>query len=119
MKKLILLGLLLGFISSFGFAQEAAVTLKGDIIDNLCAGTKSPEELTAFLKTHTKECALAPACAGSGYCIFADGKLNKFDKDSSAKIEEFLKKADSKLQVVVEAKKAGEELNLASIRNQD
>ena len=119
MKKLFLSGLLLCFVLSFALAQETTVTLKGDIIDNMCAGTKSPEELTAFVKTHSKDCALAPACAESGYSIFADGKLNKFDKDSGAKIEEFLKKADSKLQVVVEAKTAGEELSLVSVKNQD
>jgi phosphoribosylamine-glycine ligase len=118
MKKLFLSGLLLCFILSFAFAQETTVTLKGDIIDNLCAGSKSPEELTAFVKAHSKECATAPDCAASGYAIFADGKLYKFNKESNAKIEEFLRKADSKLQAVVEAKMAGEELSLVSVKNQ-
>jgi hypothetical protein len=119
-KKVIFSLLALVFVaSSLAFAQDAAttVTLKGDIIDLRCAGSQNAQQLAGFVKTHTKECALA--CADSGYAIFAEGALSKFDKDSNAKIEEFLKNADSKLQVVVEAKKTGEELTLVSIKNQE
>lgn len=119
MKKLLFAGLVVCFAASLALAQQAAtVTLTGTIIDNQCAGTQTPEQLAEFVKTHTKECALAPACAASGYSIFADNKLSKFDKDSSAKIEEFLKKDDSKLQVVVEAEAVAGELKLVSIKNQ-
>jgi hypothetical protein len=93
------------------------VTLSGTIIDNTCAGAHQ-DDMAAFIITHTKECALMPGCVESGYSIFADGKLSKFDKDSSAKIAAFLKMPDSKLQVVVIADKAGEELSLVSIANQ-
>ena len=119
MKKVILLLLAFCFVATLAFAQDAAtaVTLKGTIIDLKCAGTQTPQQLAEFVKTHTKDCALA--CADSGYAIFADGVLSKFDKDSSVKVAEFLKQEDSKLQVVVEAKKAGEELSLASIKNQE
>jgi len=113
------------FIGSLAFAQiaistpvvENALTIKGDIIDNMCA-TAHKDDLADFVKTHTKECALAPSCVDSGYSIFSDGKLYKFDKDSSAKVAEFLKKEDSKLTVMVTAKMAGEEFNLISIENQ-
>jgi phosphoribosylamine-glycine ligase len=118
MKKTISLLLALVFVASIAFAQEAAVlTLKGTIIDNQCAGTKDAQQLSEFVKTHTKECALA--CAPSGYAIISNGVLVKFDKESNVKVEEFLKKADSKLDVVVEAKKAGEEVTLISIKNQE
>ena len=99
-------------------APAEALTLKGNIIDNECAGTQTPEQLTEFVKTHAKECALLPACAASGYGIFADNVLYKFDKESNVKIGEFLKQVDSKLSVLVVAKKIGEELNLVSIENQ-
>jgi len=95
-----------------------AIVLKGDVIDNLCAGTNK-NTLAEFVKTHTKACALMPGCIDSGYSIFADGKLYAFDKDSSAKVAEFLKKADSKLQVTITAKQVGDELNLVSIKNQN
>jgi hypothetical protein len=138
MKKALVLAAALVFVTGLAFAQvkdssqqpaapvaapvkeQAAsdvMTLKGDVIDNMCAGAQSPEGLAGFVKTHTKTCALS--CAASGYAIYSDGKLTKFDKDSSLKVEEFLKKETSKLQVVVEAKKAGEELSLVSIKNQE
>ncbi len=123
MKKLVLIIMAVCLVAGFAFAAEtqasATITVKGDIIDNLCAGSqKTPADLAAFVKTHTKQCTLMPQCAASGYSIFSDGKLSKFDKESNAKIEEFLKQADSKLQVVVVAKKVGDELSLVSIENQ-
>jgi phosphoribosylamine-glycine ligase len=136
MKKIFVLAAALIFVTALGFAQTMdssqqamepgqemvsgeVMTLKGDIIDNKCAGMQSPEGLGDFVKTHTKMCALMPECIASGYSIYSDGKLMKFDKDSNGKIEEFLKKEDSKLQVVVEAKKTGDELSLVSIQNQE
>jgi hypothetical protein len=117
MKKTLFLLLVLVFSASFAFAQEAAVvTLQGTIIDNQCAGTKNPQQLEEFNKTHTKECALA--CSASGYALFSGGFLLKFDKESGPKVEEFLKKSDSKLQVTVTVKKSGDELSLVSIANQ-
>lgn len=127
MKKLFLFAIALCCLASFAFAQEAVtsssvpattVTITGTIIDNHCASAQKPEELGSFIKTHTKQCTLMPDCVASGYSIYADGKLAKFDKASSAKIEEFLTKADSKLDVTVTAKKAGDELSLVSIENQ-
>jgi hypothetical protein len=50
--------------------------------------------------------------------LFAEGVLHKFDQESNKKIEEFLNKETSKLQVVVTAEKSGEELNLLTIANQ-
>ncbi|MDD5505470.1 MAG: hypothetical protein PHR73_01785 [Candidatus Omnitrophica bacterium] len=141
MKKILFVLLALCFASSLAFAQNAAqpvvattatetaavvatdtatpeaMVLKGDIIDNMCAG-KHKETLAEFVKTHTKECALMPDCVASGYSLFADGKLYAFDQDSNAKVAEFLKNADSKLQVTVTAKQVGDELSLASIENQ-
>lgn len=137
MKKIALLTTVLAFISTLAFAQDQPVAqqplpeqpvqeapgietlmLRGYIIDNLCAGTQTPEELAEFVKTHSKECALSSPCVASGYSIFADGQLLKFDSESNAKVEEFLKNPDSKLEAAVEAVKAGEELSLISIANQ-
>jgi type 1 fimbria pilin len=127
MKRVLFLCLALCVVTTVAFAQQAAppakpattdtVTLTGDIIDNMCATTHK-DNLAEYVRGHTKECALMPPCVASGYSIFADGKLSKFDKDSDAKIEGFLKKADSKVHVVVVAKKVGQELSLVSIENQ-
>ena len=147
MKKLLLVLIGLCLVNLLAFAQEAtkpvatatttettttavtttatdtaittaeAIVLKGDVIDNMCAGMNK-DTLGEFVKTHTKECALKPACMDSGYSIFADGKLYTFDKESNTMVAEFLKKADSKLQVSVTAKQVGDELSLVSIENQ-
>lgn len=119
MKKLIFLTLALCLLSSVSFAQEeATVTLKGYIIDNLCSSGKDSATLDEFVKMHTKSCALAPQCVASGYAIYADHTLYSFDSDSNSKIEEFLKKEDSTLLVIVEAKKSGDKLSLVSIKNE-
>lgn len=98
------------------FAQEN-ITLKGTIIDNKCAEANKAN-LFNFIKTHPKECAMAPTCAASGYAIYTNEKLlMKFDKESCAKVVEFLKKTDSTLNVTIGAKQVGCELNLASIEN--
>jgi hypothetical protein len=99
-------------------AAPVVMSLKGIIIDNLCAEANKAD-LATFITTHPKECALKPECVASGYSIYSDNTLMKFDAASNAKVEEFLKKEDSKLQVVVEANKTGEELSLVSIKNQE
>jgi hypothetical protein len=99
MKKAVFAFLLLGFAALAILAGET-ITLKGTIIDNHCAAM-SKDNLAEFVKTHTKACALMPDCAASGYSIFADGKLYKFDQASGKKVEEFLKKDESRLEVVV------------------
>lgn len=125
MKKLVLIAVALCLVTTFAFAAEAVTAtvgnavmpIKGTIIDNACASANKAN-LAEFIKTHPKSCALMPNCVASGYSIYANGKLMQFDKGSSAKIEEFLKKDDSKLEVVVEANKVGDELKLVSIKNQ-
>jgi hypothetical protein len=115
MKKAVFTFLLAGF-SALAFLAAETITLRGTIIDNHCAAM-GKDNLAEFVKTHTKSCALMPDCAASGYSIFSEGKLHKFDQASSKKVEEFLKKDESKLEVVVKAEKAGEELKLVSIEN--
>ena len=123
MKKLLLVVVFCFMVSSV-FAQEAApssnVTVKmmGIIIDNLCADAHK-DNLSTFIKTHPKSCALMPDCAASGYAVYSNGRLFKFDKDSTVKIEEFLKKEKSSLDVVITAKKIDSGLSLISIRNQE
>ncbi len=116
MKKVTLVLLALGLLSMISLAAEVLI-IKGDIIDNKCAEANKAD-LANFVKSHTKSCALMPGCKASGYAIYADGKLQKFDKASKEAIVEFLEKADSKLQVVVKAEMVGQELKLVSIENQ-
>jgi hypothetical protein len=115
--KTVTLALLLAGLAALALLAGEAITLKGTIIDNHCAESNK-DHLAHYVMTHTKECAVMPHCAASGYSIFVDGKLHKFDAESSQKVEEFLKKDESKLEVVVTAEKIGEELKLISIENQ-
>lgn len=117
MKKFAL-GFLAIFLVSLVVSAGETMTLKGDVIDNMCANGHK-DELAEFVKNHTKACALMPSCAASGFSLFAEGQLHRFDISSSAMVEEFLKKENSKLQVVVTVKKNGEELSLLSISNQE
>lgn len=98
-------------------AGAKAMTYEGTIIDNMCA-TGNKAKLGEFIKTHTKQCALMPNCAASGYSLFMpDGSLMPFDKVSSTKIQKFLKKKSSKLEVSVSANETAGTLTLVSIKN--
>lgn len=99
-------------------AAPAATTIMGTIIDNMCANAQSPATLGDFVRTHTKSCATMPQCAASGYSLYSNGRLMKFDQASNTKIEEFLRQGDSKLDVIVEVQETPEGLSLISIRNQ-
>jgi type 1 fimbria pilin len=98
-------------------ATAKVLTYEGTIIDNLCA-TGNKVNLGKFIKTHTKECALMPNCAASGYSLYMpDGSLMAFDKASGVKIQKFLKKKSSKLEVSVSANSNDGTLQLVSIKN--
>jgi len=87
-------------------AKNAAMEMKGTIIDNNCANANK-KNLAVFIKTHTKECALMPACMATGYALYSGSMLYKFDKASTSKIADFLKLPGSKLDVVVMVKMTG------------
>src|ERR1035437_1154230 len=129
MKKFIFTAMALVFVASMAFAVENAakiskaaavkpVEMEGIIIDNLCA-TGNKAKLPEFIKTHTKSCALMPNCAKSGYSLYMpDGSLNPFDKASNVRIEKFLKKKASNLEVSVSVKEQlSGELKLVTIKN--
>ena len=119
LKKITLCLTLLFVLSSITFAAysdnkaSTTITLKGELTDLHCTVSgKAPEHM----KADVKACALE--CADSGYGIYSDGKLSKFDKASKTTIIKFLKKEDSKLKnVVVVAKKSGDLFTVVSIKN--
>ncbi len=128
MRYLFLTGVILCLAVTSAQAADVSLTatltidsimFKGDIIDNISAGSKGTAELEDSVKTYSKEIALQPDCVKSGYSIFCEGKLYKFDAASNAKIEEFLKKPDSSLQVTAMVKKRNGELSLVSIENRE
>ncbi|MDD4879690.1 MAG: hypothetical protein PHR22_04470 [Candidatus Omnitrophica bacterium] len=117
MKKSIFAVMAVCFIASLAHAAPMKpMMMKGTIIDNMCAGGHKADMAT-FIKTHTKSCALMPACEKSGYSLYSDGKLMKFTDASNKKIADFLKMKSSKLNVDVEVNHAGDKLDLVSIKN--
>jgi hypothetical protein len=131
MKTIVVTSMLICFCSLFIVAHaespspsakpnmESKMTFQGTIIDNKCA-TANKDSLASFTKTHTKECALMPGCAASGYSLYtSEGALIAFTKGSSKKVEKFLKNSKSKLEVSVVAEKEGNEMKLISIKNKD
>lgn len=115
------LGLAISAMAESPKSTDKAMEYRGDIIDGMCLGAHQDKEaLKAFVPTHTKECVLKPGCRESGMNLYeADGTILKFDKTSDMKIVSFLEKKDSKLQVVITAKKNPDNsYSLISIKNQ-
>ena len=119
MKKFFMLAGLFCFLAMPVLAQEV-LEITGTIIDNECLEAhKADPDFAAYVKAHTKECALK-AGPYSGYSIYTpNNKAYKFDAQSTAQIEDFLKKEDSKLDVVVEVQQFTDDLTLVSIKNQE
>lgn len=115
MKKVLFVLIVLCFVSSLAFAEDAAAPAATTASEATAVTTAT----TATAATTPEVLTLKGDVIDNGYSIFADGKLYRFDKDSNAKVAEFLKVADSKLQVTVTAKQVGDELNLVSIENQN
>lgn len=118
MRKFMILVFGLFIVAAFGLATTASaadtMTMKGYIIDTKCA-TANADKLADFVKTHPKDCAIA--CHDSGYNLYSDGKLYKFDKESSDMAYDFLQKADSKTMVSAEVIMTGDTVKLVKVMN--
>ena len=68
-------------------------TLKGYVVDQMCAGKMAMKE-NAMEKAegHTKDCALDDHCSASGYGIFSGGKYYKFDENGSKTAKALIEK---------------------------
>ena len=110
---------ILALAMSVAAAESKAMEYRGDIIDSMCLEAHK-DALKEFIPTHTKDCVLSKQCRDSGMNLYqSDGTVLKFDKASDKKIGSFLEKKDSKLQVVVTAKKNTDTTySLVSIKNQ-
>ena len=85
MIKASALGVLALFAASLAFAQgPKTVTLKGYVVDQMCAKTLAKKEnVMDKAAAHTKKCALEEGCSESGYGLFSDGKYYRFDEKGS------------------------------------
>lgn len=97
-------------------AQEKTVTLDGYMIDNACASSDKAKDKT-WIKTHSTSCATMEACEKSGYAVFANDKLYKFDDAGNASAAEVIKNTKSKkgLHVKVEGTVDGDTIKVTKI----
>ena len=97
-------------------AQDKTVTLDGYMIDNACASSDKAKDKT-WIKTHSTSCATMEACEKSGYAVFANDKLYKFDDAGNASAAEVIKNTKSKkgLHVKVEGTVDGDTINVTKI----
>lgn len=122
MKKIILFTVFAFMFSSLAYAQAAkkdasTITITGTIIDNKSV-EKYIDQLDTFTLRYPKAQAVLPISVESGYSIYSQSELYKFNKESNEKIVKFLEERNNVLRVIVEAKEVDDELELISIRNE-
>ncbi len=103
-RKVFPLIVVLALMAGALIAQDKTVTLTGYMIDNSCAANHANDKTFAtWVKTHGTSCALMEACEKSGYAVFADDKLYKFDDAGNSSAEALLKATKSKKGLHVKA----------------
>ena len=100
------------------FAQDKTVTLDGYMIDNACAASHSTDKtFGTWVKTHGTSCAMMDSCEKSGYAVYADDKVYKFDDKGNDSAAELLKNTKSKkgLHVKVEGTLDGDTIKVTKL----
>ena len=117
-RKLLAIGIILTVACVLYAQDKKEVKISGYLIDNACANAHVKDaNFGERVKKHSTSCALMPDCAGSGYAVFADGKLYKLDKAGSESAEGLLKDTDTKsgVMVAVEGTLEGETLHVTKL----
>ena len=117
MRRILGLGLVLVMSVVALAADHKDVKLSGYVIDNACSTRATGDTALDKVKAHSTKCAQMPNCAKSGYAIYADGKLYKFDEDGNKKVAELLKntKSEKGFGVSVEGTLEGDILHVTKI----
>jgi hypothetical protein len=95
-----------------------AEMVEGILMDKMCSGMVAEKGFGAA-KMHTKECALMPNCAASGYGVVTeDGEFLKFDASGDKKASEALKATGKKdnITVSVDGKVSGDTITVQSLK---
>ncbi len=104
MRKVFPLIVALAVMAGALMAQNKTVTLTGYMIDNSCAANHANDKTFAtWVKTHGTSCATMDSCEKSGYAVFSDDKLYKFDDAGNTSAEALLKATKSKKGLHVKA----------------
>src|SRR5262249_44838534 len=84
------------------YAQDKTVKVTGYLIDNACAGAHVKDaDFADKVKKHSRSCALMDSCLKSGYAIYSESKLYKFDEEGNKTVADLLKDSETKNGVMV------------------
>ena len=117
-RKIFSLVAILALMAGALIAQDKTVTLDGYLIDNACAATATAEKpLGTWVKDHPPSCATMEDCEKSGYAVYADSKLYKFDAAGNTSAKELLKATKSKkgLRIKVEGTIDGDTIKVTKL----
>ena len=117
-RKFFPLVVVLALMAGALIAQDKTVTLTGYMIDNSCAASHATDKtFGTWVKTHGTSCAMMEACEKSGYAVFADNKLYKFDEAGNTSAADLLKSTKSKkgLHIKVEGTVDGENIKVTKL----
>jgi hypothetical protein len=117
-RKVFPLVVVLALMAGALIAQDKTVTLTGYLTDNACAASHAADKtLATWVKTHGTSCAGMESCEKSGYAVFADDKLYKFDDNGNNSVADLLKNTKSKkgLHVKVEGTVDGDTVKVTKL----
>jgi hypothetical protein len=104
------------------YAEEKEIKkieeMRGIIIDNRSL-EKYLDDIDRFILRYPKAQAILPISFESGYSIYSEGEIYRFNEESNEKIFEFLQERNNVLRVIVKVEEDEDgELKLISIKNQ-
>ena len=95
-----------------------AAEVEGILIDKMCSA-KAVKDGQKAADMHTRECALMPNCAGSGYGVYTkEGRYITFDEAGNKKAEEALQSSKKKdnLRVKVTGEQSGDTIRVVNLK---
>lgn len=102
--------------------EAAALTLRGYVVDAMCAERMAGKETTMKKAAgHSKDCALEEECAAAGFGLFSDGKWYKFDPTGDALAKKAIEESSRKkgLAYEVTGTMADGKLAVATLKETD
>jgi hypothetical protein len=100
-RKVLAFGMIL-MVAFMLYAQEqTAVKISGYLMDNACSSHAKDAGFAERAKKHKTACALMPACEGSGFAVYSDGKLYKLDESGNKSASALLKDTQTTAGVMV------------------
>jgi len=117
-RKVFALGLILAVAFVLYAQGDKSVKISGYLIDNACStGHVKDAGFADRAKKHKTSCALMDSCEGSGYAVYADGKLYKLDVAGNKGASQILKDTETKegVMVAVEGTVDGETVHVTKI----